>query len=263
MNKLKSIRFLKGKCVGLIDLLNNVQGLQTLNAEPTFPPQYNKEKIIIHEGLKQLRHIIFYYSEINLLVDVRGVTDRMQNLQTLLQVHADSQMWFLFNNGYFANLRTLGLVISNDDEVQLVETNLRSLDRLSELPKLELTCGFGTRVSLGKIAFPSILSSITLAGVFYFKYQDMNALGQIPGLQILKLVGVNCSKKILDCGSAGSFPQLQVFIMESVHVRHVILEDGAMPKLRRAVFHWCCGLKFNCLPERMLSLGCNLHFTEL
>ncbi|MED6110197.1 hypothetical protein PIB30_040684 [Stylosanthes scabra] len=222
-------------------------------------PEYlmNKSKII---------RFIKGHSAIHLLVDAGGVTDRMQNLQTLLQVHADSQMWFLFNNGYFSNLRTLGLLISNNDEVELVETNLRSLDHLNELCKLELRCdlifGLNARVSLGKIAFPSNLTSITLRRVFDLKYEDMNALGRIPGLGNLKLVRVSCSENILHCGSAGSFPQLQVFIMDLGKVEHVIFEDGAMPKLRRAVFHWCNGLKFNCLPERMLSLGSNLHFEE-
>ncbi|MED6110196.1 hypothetical protein PIB30_040683 [Stylosanthes scabra] len=50
--------------------------------------------------------------------------------------------------------------------------------------------------------------------------------------------------------------------MEFVKVEHVILEDGAMPKLRRAVFHKCPGLKFNCLPEQTRCLGSNLHFVE-
>ncbi|MED6110188.1 hypothetical protein PIB30_040675 [Stylosanthes scabra] len=255
MNKLKSIRFLKGDSYDLIDLLNNVQGLQTLYSELA-------GKVVIHEGLKQLRHIIFNYSEINFLADAGGVTHRMQNLQTLLRVRPDSQMWFLFNNGYFSNLRRLGLVISNGDEVELVETYLRSLDGLSKLRKLALNCGYNTWVSLGKIAFPSNLSSITLSRVFDFKYEDMNALGRIPGLGNLKLVGVSCSEDIFHCGSAGSFLQLQVFIMKGVIIDHVILEDGAMPKLQRAVFHHCTGLKFNCLPERMLSLGSNLHFVE-
>ncbi|MED6149872.1 hypothetical protein PIB30_066816 [Stylosanthes scabra] len=257
LKMLKSIRFLKGQCAGLYGLFK-VQGLQTLHVLSTF--HWKKDKISIDEGLKQLRHIVCH-SRMHLLVDAEEVKDKMQNLQTLLYVYADSQLGFLLDNGYFANLRTLGLLISNS-QVRLVEENLRSLDRLSKLRKLEIDFETYERVSLGKIAFPSNLTKITLVYFRGLKYEDMNALGRIPRLQILKLFGVDCSEKILHCGSAGSFPQLEVFIMEFVKVERIILEDGAMPKLRRAVFHKCPGLKFNCLPEQMRCLGSNLLFVE-
>ncbi|MED6110195.1 hypothetical protein PIB30_040682 [Stylosanthes scabra] len=108
---------------------------------------------------------------------VRTVTSEncayQRNLQTLLYVYADSQLGFLLNNGYFANLRTLGLLISNS-QVQLVEENLRNLDRLSKLHKLEIDFETYERVSLGKIAFPSNLTKITLVYFRGFKYEDMH-----------------------------------------------------------------------------------------
>ncbi|MED6116203.1 hypothetical protein PIB30_097938 [Stylosanthes scabra] len=160
LNKLKSIRFLKGDCTGLYGLFK-LQGLQTLNALSPFMEK--KEKISIDEGLKQVRHIVCH-SRMHLLVDAEGVKDKMQNMQTLLYVYADSQLGFLLDNGYFANLTTLGLLISKD-EVELVEENLRRLHRLSKLLKLKLDFEIPKRVSLGKIAFPSNLTKISL---FYF-----------------------------------------------------------------------------------------------
>ncbi|MED6110192.1 hypothetical protein PIB30_040679 [Stylosanthes scabra] len=255
LEKLKSIRFFGTDCDAPHGLFK-LQTLQTLNAWHCSL----RDKISIREGLKQLRHLRCSFG-VHLLVDEGGVKDKMQNLQTLLYVFADSKMGFLLNSGYFANLRTLGLLISKD-EVQLAEQNLRSLSRLSMLRKMKLDFDTCKGVSLGKIAFPSNLSKITLRRLNGLKYEDMNALGQIPNLKILKLYDVKCTKNILHCGNAGSFPLLQVFILIWVMAKHVILEHGAMPKLGRAVFRECPGLVFEYLPEQMLCLGSNLHFVE-
>ncbi|MED6110185.1 hypothetical protein PIB30_040672 [Stylosanthes scabra] len=262
--KLKSIRFLQKKdrisdfleirdMQSLFSLI--LQNLQSLCVRSTS----REYQISIGEGLKQLRHFRVH-SGSYLLEDAEGVIDKMQNLQTLFYVYADSEMGILLGNGYFANLRTLGLMIS-EDEVQSLEENLRGLDKLSKLCKLKLNFDCSTRVSsLDKIAFPSNLSKITLSQFSYLQDQDMNALGRIPNLKILKFYLVSCTENILRCGSAGSFPQLQVFIQKSVEVTSVTLENRAMSNLQRAVFHLCRGLKYNCLPEQMHCLGRNLRF---
>ncbi|XP_015962460.1 disease resistance protein RPP13 [Arachis duranensis] len=253
LERLKSIKFLKMDYAALHRLFR-LQSLQTMHVISTF----DREKISV-KGLKQMRHFRCHSTE-HLLVNER-VKHRMENVQTLFFVSADSQLGILLNNGCFPNLRTLGLVIS-EDEGHLVDVNLRSLHRLSELRKLKLEFDISVRVPLGNITFPSNLSKIVLTWCNGLEYQDMNALGRIRRLQILKLYEVGCSQKVLNCGSAGSFPQLQVFIMIFVNVTCVTLEDGAMPRLRRAVFRECPGLMLQSLPEQMLSLDSNLHFIE-
>ncbi|MED6213267.1 hypothetical protein PIB30_091463 [Stylosanthes scabra] len=71
----------------------------------------------------------------------------------------------------------------------------------------------------------------------------MNTLGQVPSLQILKLRYGSCEEETLNCGTAGSFPRLQVFIMNAVSTKYLTSEEGAMPRLRRAVFYNCHDLK--------------------
>ncbi|XP_052116710.1 disease resistance protein RPP13-like [Arachis duranensis] len=224
LKTLKHLRYLR---MDYFDGYNKFPSVETLHISQYFLKEFSIG------GWKQLRHL---HCELcmNLLVDEKqGVKDKMQHVQTLCYVYADSHLEFLLDNGYFPNLRTLGLVIIEDPYSfsEPVEENLRSLHRLNNL------------------RFQN-LESI-----------DMKILGRIPRLEVLKLEDVNCME-ILDCGSDRSFPRLQVFMMIHVIVERLTLEDGAMPCLRRAVFHKCPGLELKNLPEQMSSLGCNLEYVQ-
>ncbi|RYQ79075.1 hypothetical protein Ahy_Scaffold8g108561 [Arachis hypogaea] len=255
LKELKSVKFLK------IDIfypneLSKLQSIQTLHITDDETP-----KDLNIGGLKQLRHFR-RECEVCLLVDKDGVKNKMQNLQTLLYVHVDSRLGFLLHNGYFPNLRTLGLSVTEEGRHSAEKTfsSLHCLSNLQKL-KLELPISESFPIPVDKIAFPSNLSKLTISYFDGLKSEDMNALGRIPGLKILKFNDVRCIEKILNCGTDRSFLQLQVFIMISVRVKCLTLEDGAMPCLRRAVFHGCPGLELKYLPQQMRSLGCNLHFT--
>ncbi|KAL4323077.1 hypothetical protein AHAS_Ahas14G0274400 [Arachis hypogaea] len=203
-------------------------------------------------GFKKLRHLRSEFG-VSLSADEVGVNDKMQNLQTLGYVSADSQLGSLLDNGCFPNLRKLGLKIDSTEE------NLRRLHCLSNLRKLVLMFE-ECRTPLDRIAFPSNLIKITLSGFKDLKSKDMNTLGQIPNLQILKVRYGNCEEETLNCGTAGSFLRLQVFIMDGVNITRLSSEEGAMPRLRRAVFYNCHDLKE--VTKQMRSLGRNLEFID-
>ncbi|XP_016194615.1 disease resistance protein RPP13 [Arachis ipaensis] len=206
--------------------------------------------------LKQLRHLRCG-TELNLSVDEEVVKDKMQNLQTLCYVSADSQLGSLLDNGCFPNLRKLGVSINKDQGS--ADENLRSLYCLNNLRKLVLIFGDGC-VTLDRIAFPSNITKISLSSFKDLKSKDMNTLGQIPSLQILKLIYGSCEEETLNCGAAGSFLRLQLFIMDSVDITCLTSEEGVMPRLRRAVFYNCPDLKE--VTKQMRSLGSNLEFIE-
>ncbi|XP_052116013.1 putative disease resistance RPP13-like protein 3 [Arachis duranensis] len=253
LKELKSVKFLK------IDIfypneLSKLESIQTLHIMDDETP-----KDLSIGGLKQLRHFR-RECEVCLLVDKDGVKNKMQNLQTLLYVHVDSRLGFLLNNGYFPNLRTLGLSVTEGrHSAEKTFSSLHCLSNLQKL-KLELPICESFPIPVDKIAFPSNLSKLTISYFDGLKSEDMNTLGRIPGLRILKFNDVRCIENILNCGTDRSFLQLQVFIMIRVCVKCLTLEDGAMPRLRRAVFHGCPGLELKYLPQQMHSLGCNLHF---
>ena len=207
--------------------------------------------------LKRLRHLHIRWS-VRLLADKQEANDKtMQNLQTLCYVLADPQLGFLLNNGCFPNLRKLGLTFEEDWSYSVAE-QLRSLHCLSKLHALKLqflrrkTNGSLCSVlSLDAIAFPSNLTKITLKLFDDLDNNNMNALGRITNLRILKFE--HGGQWYLYFGAAGNFPQLQVLHMRYMRVSGVILEEGALPRLRRMVIRGCPHLME--VPERLLSLG--------
>ncbi|XP_016194617.1 disease resistance protein RPP13-like [Arachis ipaensis] len=247
--ELKSLKFLKMFYFESYELCK-LQSLKTCHVMMII------EKDLSIGRLKQLRHLRCE-NGLNLSVDEEVVKDKMQNLQTLCYVSADSQLGSLLDNGCFPNLRKLGVSINKDQGSP--EENLRSLHCLNNLRKLVLMfeeCW----VPLDRIAFPSNITKISLSSFKDLKSKDMNTLGQIPSLQILKLRFGSCEEETLNCGAAGSFLRLQVFIMDGVNITCLTSEEGVMPRLRRAVFYNCPDLKE--VTKQMRSLGSNLEFIE-
>ncbi|MED6163245.1 hypothetical protein PIB30_078130 [Stylosanthes scabra] len=243
---IKSLRFLK---TGESFELSKFQNLETCHTE------FGEKELSIG-GLKQLRHLRSEFG-VNFSVDDEGVKVKMQNLQTLSLAYADSQLGSLLNNGCFPNLRKLGLIVHEDHGS--AEENLRSLHCLSNLRKLVLMCE-RFWIPFDRIAFPSNLIQISLSHFKDLNSMHMNTFGQIPRLQILKLKYGSCEEETLNCGTAGSFPRLQVFIMERLGIKCLTSEEGAMPRLRRAVFYNCPELRE--VTKQMCSLGSNLEFVE-
>ena len=210
--------------------------------------------------LKRLRHI---YTQAfgKLVVEEQGANDKtMQNLQTLCYVDADPNLGFLLNKGSFPNLRKLGLTVEEDPSYS-VDEQLKSLHCLSKLRTLKLIYYHsegespGPVLSLDAIAFPSSLVKITLSWFVGLDVdsKNMNALGQISNLQILKLVNGQAPAESLNCGAAGNFPQLKVFHLKDSDFKRLILEEGAMPCLRHVVIQNCYYLED--VLDRLVSLG--------
>ena len=249
------LRYLRIDSVALVgefaDCIWSLQNLETLDVtgEDIAPTGIWK--------LKRLRHL-YIRENVKLLGEEQGANDKtMQNLQTLCYVSADPQLGFLLNNGNFSSLRKLSLWFERDPSYS-VDEQLRSLHFLSNLRTLKLEYrhkdgSVGPVRSLDAIAFPTNLTKITLKHFEGLDSQSMNALGRITNLQILKLAHGQGSAQSLNCGAARNFPQLQVLYLKELYFKRLILEEGAMPHLRRVVIRSCHHLAE--VPERVLSLG--------
>ncbi|KAL4323087.1 hypothetical protein S83_049223 [Arachis hypogaea] len=132
LKSLTPLRYLKMEVEfdGLCDFHN----LETLHV------LYTSSKDLRIGGLKQLRHLHCEFL-VKLLIDEQEVKDKMQNLQTLCYVIADSKLGSLLGNAYFPNLRTLGLYITAYQDRQATEAEeiLKSLHCLRKLRKVKLT----------------------------------------------------------------------------------------------------------------------------
>ncbi|MED6149837.1 hypothetical protein PIB30_066421 [Stylosanthes scabra] len=217
--------------------------------------------------IKQLKHLRSV-ARVKLLGERRGRGGGggerviMRNLQTAYHVSLDPESEFLNTNGFiFPNLTTLGLDLSFFQKVGMEPLNLHLLKSLRKL-KLTFYDSEENLFSLDEIVLPPNLTKISFSNST-LNYSDMDALGRITSLQILKLFVVNCGRdtaETLDFGGAGSFPQLQVLILTDVYVKSLAMDEGAMPRLRRVVICDCKILEE--VPEQMISLGSNFEIGD-
>ncbi|MED6170563.1 hypothetical protein PIB30_032242 [Stylosanthes scabra] len=204
--------------------------------------------------LKQLRHVYIFSNGVRLPKDEEGQDSRtrttMLNLQSLCSVDFDTPISFLFCNGRFPNLRKLGLWLDPRRENRCSwHELLLSLRHLSNLHTLKLRCCHSD-FSMDQIMFPLNLAKITFTVFGKLDSSSMKALGQLPNLQVLKLLEGTIPEP-LDCAT-GDFPKLQFLKMLKVEVQHWILKKGAMPHLRILVI-WSCS-ELSELPEQLWSL---------
>ncbi|MED6138139.1 hypothetical protein PIB30_071427 [Stylosanthes scabra] len=173
----------------------------------------------------------------------------MWNLQTLYGVELDTTAAFLFRNERFPNLRKLCLWLDPRTKNSCSwHELLLSLQHLSNLRKLKLHC-YCSDFSLDEKMFPSNLAKIAIM-VGKMDCSSMKALGQLPNLQVLKLLE-GMIPESLDCAT-GDFPKLQVLKMVYVKVKSWMSAKGAMPILRYLLIKRCDELRT--LPEHLWSL---------
>ncbi|MED6170569.1 hypothetical protein PIB30_032248 [Stylosanthes scabra] len=177
--------------------------------------------------LRQLRRVYLGIGRLILRTDENETI--MWNLQTLYSVSLDTTAAFLFRNRRFPNLRKLALWLDTHAKKSCWwHELLLSLHHLSNVRKLKLHC-CNSDFSLHAKMFPSNLAKITFL-ICKMSCSSMKALGQLPNLQVLKLVDGTIQES-LDCAT-GDFPKLQVFKMMYVSVESWMLAKGAMPALR-------------------------------
>ncbi|MED6170564.1 hypothetical protein PIB30_032243 [Stylosanthes scabra] len=198
--------------------------------------------------LKQLRHVYLLPYGVRLPTDENGTT--MWNLQTLCTVNLDATTVCLFRDGRFPNLKKLGLRLDPKIENPCSWYELLlSFHHLINLRTLKLDCCTSDLLIDAKM-FPSDLAKITLQVFGKMDCSSMKALGQLPNLQVLKLLNGTLSDP-LDCATV-EFPKLQFLQMCLVEVQSWTLEKGAMPRLGHLNIVDCYELRE--LPEQLWSL---------
>ncbi|MED6157780.1 hypothetical protein PIB30_026592 [Stylosanthes scabra] len=196
--------------------------------------------------LKSLRHIYLKYDKVFLLSPssfIAGVSvskmkngeTRVENLQTLCNIHLYTRVANILNEGMFSNLKKLTLCGTKEGKQEEEEELLgKALQCLNKLVTLKLIAIW--EIPLDPNVFPTSLTKITIKGFFEKDSRFIKTLGQLPNLQILKL----CYGKILEdvnC-AAGDFPQLQFLHVEAGY-SHLPgntgrwkIEQGAMPHIQ-------------------------------
>lgn len=198
--------------------------------------------------LKQLRH--FYISSSWPRTLPKSLeTQIMWNLQTLCFIALNRENLKLLEKGRLPNLRKLGLAQSDSgDGDKRVRSLFKSLECLTHLNTLKIT-----KPPLFEKSkhFPPNLTKITLVKVFTLKEENLNALGDLPSLQYLKVRGYENPYEYKCLRVPAGFNQLKVFELTSLGFEKLEMKHGAMLKLRRLVVKKCENLTR--LPDELCS----------
>ncbi|KAK4427721.1 putative late blight resistance proteinR1B-16 [Sesamum alatum] len=134
------------------------------------------------------------------------------------------------------NLRKLGIFC--DKEVD----HVRDLSYLHKLHTLKYTssvlCGGNL---LSNLIFPPSLKKLTLRDCGILS-PDMNRIGSLPNLEILKLQGCKFESRKWEADE-GEFCQLQFLLMEKLNLVNWAADDTNFPRLEHLVIRHCSGLE--------------------
>ncbi|XP_047969207.1 disease resistance RPP8-like protein 3 isoform X2 [Salvia hispanica] len=114
--------------------------------------------------------------------------------------------------------------------------NLNDLVHLHRLENLEVYAGGLFRLSFN-LAFPETLKRLIL-GDLKLTQNNMIVVGSLPNLQVLKLKGCTCIGGTWET-TEGTFPVLEVLLVQRSQFENWITESGHFPRLRRLLLHSC------------------------
>ncbi|XP_047969208.1 putative late blight resistance protein homolog R1A-3 [Salvia hispanica] len=179
--------------------------------------------------MQELRHV--YFSGV-IQFDDPGETCSLENLQTVsyvVSVCCSEQ--FLKK---IPNLKKLK--ISCDDFYGGDQDCLNGLVHLHQLENLEVYSDGSVGLSYN-LAFPEKLTRLTLRDL-KLPWNDMIVVGSLPKLQVLKLKGCTCNGGTWET-TEGTFPVLEVLLVERSRFENWITESGHFPRLRCLLLHSC------------------------
>ncbi|XP_047971695.1 disease resistance protein RPP13-like [Salvia hispanica] len=116
------------------------------------------------------------------------------------------------------------------------------LKRIPNLKKLKVDCSHGRDAGClndlsYSFAFPEMLKKLTLRDL-KLPWNDMIVVGSLPNLQVLKLKGCTCSGGTWET-TEGTFPVLEVLLVQGSGFKNWITESGHFPMLKRLLLHSC------------------------
>nr|GMD47699.1 putative late blight resistance protein homolog R1B-17 [Ipomoea batatas] len=159
-----------------------------------------------------------------------------ENLQTLSWLKVTNEDSRTTNFTKVPNLKELGIYI----EGEVFPNVLDSLAQLCQLEKLKVKMGRVERFNLPN-SFPPNLKQLTLSNT-YLSWEDMDIIGKLPNLDLLKLKDFAC------CGPEwtpkdGGFLQLRSFLIERSYLEHWNANADHFPALERLILRYCWDLE--------------------
>ncbi|KAL1552168.1 putative late blight resistance protein R1A-10 [Salvia divinorum] len=221
-------------------IISNLQNLQTLIIHAEKRDKFGVGVVrgmLVPWCMQQLRHV-YFHGEIY-FDGPKETTCSLENLHTVSCVNSACCSEQILKK--IPNLKKLKVDCSHGYGRDA--SCLNNLVHLHRLENLEVYTGHwvGSRSKSYNFAFPEQLKRLTLRDLNLTR-NDMIVVGSLPNLQVLKLKGCTCSGSTWET-TEGTFPVLEVLLVEGSRFKNWITESGHFPILKRLLLHSCWYLK--------------------
>ncbi|KAK4371869.1 hypothetical protein RND71_007253 [Anisodus tanguticus] len=264
ITKLFHLRYLQIRCYGNLPVsISELQNLQTL----IYERQYNHTTLPVTIWMmKNLRHIhtrkaCYFPSPRRKSILNKHLVIGMPNLEELSNLCFTS-----CTNEILSSVPNLKRLIVHQIPSSRTKGKDNRLIDMSSLSKLEvLKCvtydswSWRPQISI-KRSFPTSLKSLTLAGRFYFSWEDMSTLVMLPNIEELKLKDHATIGHVWRLSDEDKFQSLKLLLLCSLDLEHWEAIVDNFPNLKRLVLKNC-----NYLHEIPIDFGeiCTLESIEL
>ncbi|KAG6388151.1 hypothetical protein SASPL_153350 [Salvia splendens] len=218
-------------------ILSNLQNLQTLIIRAEKRDKFGVAVscgMLVPWCMQQLRHV-YFQGEIY-FDDPKETTCSLENLRTVSFVNSTCCSEQILKK--IPNLKKLKIDCSRGRDAGC----LNDLVHLHRLECLEVYAGrwVGSWPKSYNITFPEMLKKLTLRDLKH-SWNDMIVVGSLPNLQVLKLNDCACSGGTWET-TEGTFPVLEVLLVERSGFKNWKTECGHFPMLKRLLLHSCWDL---------------------
>ncbi|CAI9107954.1 OLC1v1007450C1 [Oldenlandia corymbosa var. corymbosa] len=188
-------------------------------------------------GMKKLRHVHITNRAIFTLLDpIYGSPSRLHNLVSLSIL--TFRCWESTDDMImmFPNLRKLGCVVLDPQDVSMNFSIFPAWDLLSQLESLKVSY-FGKVRKSGNLKFPSSLKKLTLS-TFCLSMNNMSAIGRLGNLEVLKLMSCAFEESSWDMKEK-EFNKLKYLELDNLNIVHWNACSDHLPELQQLVLRNC------------------------
>ncbi|KAK4402248.1 putative disease resistance RPP13-like protein 3 [Sesamum angolense] len=230
---LVNLRYLALSTSFLPSSISRLWNLRILIFQATALSPMRRAKMSKILGMAELRHIKFkgfYVWYDDEYVEHFVVQDKLQSLSTI----AIPQLTDRFLQT-IPNLEKLGIFC--DEEVD----HVKDLSCLHKLRTLKCASFYDGGNLLSNLVFPHSLKKLTLRDCGVLD-PDMNGIGKLPNLEILKLQGCKFESRKWE-PDEGEFYGLRFLLMEKLNLEYWAADDTHFPRLEHLVIRHCLDLE--------------------
>ncbi|XP_059276748.1 putative late blight resistance protein homolog R1A-3 [Lycium ferocissimum] len=242
ITKLFHLRYLAVRCEGNLPAsISELQHLQTLiihgneYRHSTLPGKIWMMKNLRHIHLGGSNYLPNPIRESTLN---KQLVTGMPNLEELSGLCSTSCTNEVFSD--IPNLKRLIISQMINPSQVLVTSQLIDMSRLTKLESLKCTSySFHTLASIKRFVFPRSLKRLTLAGWYFFPWEDVSTLVILPNLEELKLKDQALRGEVWRLSDGCKFERLKLLLLRGLNLERWEANSDNFPNLKRLGLKKC------------------------